>query len=369
MNETDVNIASLISSINVLLQENKALRQENINALKSLQVQNICAPVSGGELTNKIYSKSLNAAGLEFLSIRQTELRESSYKNSTEHRVRYATKFLGADKLVCDVTEDDARALINSKAGKDYERDHLRKVCNQMFEYFLDKKYTLSNPFKKIKRVKIQLGKISVIHSYHFEEILKFIKKNYSGEQSQFIIDVLIFLIETALRPNELLSIRKKYVLIDETKMQAALQIVSSKNYECRVVYVYGETYKSILRYYNKAKNYDDYLFPGRTLKSKQDHLKVDTISKIFKGACKKLNLPSDYHLYCLRATCASHLYTEGKDLQTISRLLGHSSVLVTQKYYARLLDIDDLQLQELLKNSKLNKTNKTMLNKLKRVV
>ena len=69
----------------------------------------------------------------------------------------------------------------------------------------------------------------------------------------------------------------------------------------------------------------------------------VDYISKKFKSACERLNLPSGYHLHCLRSTLGSELVSKGVPIYTVSKLLGHSSVKVTEEHYLR-LTIDDVR-------------------------
>lgn len=343
---------------------------------------NINANISDQSSVNNVMLVNLNAAATEYQAKQKSILKESSFNRSVKHRIKYAVNFLGAETLVCNIKEADAERLINSKNEKPYEREQLRKLCNKMFDDFVSHSYTLSNPFAKLKKQKIQSGEIVLIDKNHFWQIVDFIKNNYEKNRAEFYIDILILLVQTALRPGELLSIIKRNILINELEEIASLQITSTKNYKTRIVPAVGEAYNIIVKYFIQTKTFDDYLFPGRKIFIKDDsgkpikdakgkfkfifnHYSINTISKVFKNACKKLKLPSNYCLYALRATCASELYSKGQPLQDIARLLGHQNSLVTEAYYSRFNSVNNASLISVLKESEIN----IMFNKIKKVV
>jgi len=56
------------------------------------------------------------------------------------------------------------------------------------------------------------------------------------------------------------------------------------------------------------------------------------SLSIRFKRACKKAGIENAC-LHTLRHTFASHLVMSGVDIMTLSKLLGHSSITMTEKY------------------------------------
>jgi integrase len=60
---------------------------------------------------------------------------------------------------------------------------------------------------------------------------------------------------------------------------------------------------------------------------------RTDTISKMFKTACRGLGLNESIHFHGLRHTCASRLVQKGVPIYAVSKILGHSSVKVTERY------------------------------------
>jgi len=57
-----------------------------------------------------------------------------------------------------------------------------------------------------------------------------------------------------------------------------------------------------------------------------------------FKQAVARVGLPSSLRFHDLRHTFASHWVLDGGDIFRLSKILGHSSVVVTQKTYAHLI-------------------------------
>jgi integrase/recombinase XerC/integrase/recombinase XerD len=60
---------------------------------------------------------------------------------------------------------------------------------------------------------------------------------------------------------------------------------------------------------------------------------KHNRISKIVKKLMKRAGLKDSYTLHTLRHTFASHMVMQGTDLYIVSKLLGHSSIKVTEIY------------------------------------
>lgn len=56
-----------------------------------------------------------------------------------------------------------------------------------------------------------------------------------------------------------------------------------------------------------------------------------------FKQAAKRAGLPEALRFHDLRHTFASHWVLDGGDIFRLSKILGHSNVMITQKVYAHL--------------------------------
>jgi integrase len=59
---------------------------------------------------------------------------------------------------------------------------------------------------------------------------------------------------------------------------------------------------------------------------------RIGSIKRSFSTACRRAGI-SDFRIHDLRHTFASWLVTEGVPLLEVSRLLGHSTVKMTERY------------------------------------
>ncbi len=66
-------------------------------------------------------------------------------------------------------------------------------------------------------------------------------------------------------------------------------------------------------------------------------------VTHLFKRYCRKLGLSEKIHFHTLRHTCASIMVANGVSLYHASKVLGHSSVVVTEKFYAH-ISVEDLR-------------------------
>ena len=78
-------------------------------------------------------------------------------------------------------------------------------------------------------------------------------------------------------------------------------------------------------------------LWPGKHIGLLFTKFNPNQISMAFKRIREQAGLPAGISVHSMRATFASHLIEQGVDIYTVSRLLGHSSVTVTEKHYLAL--------------------------------
>jgi len=84
------------------------------------------------------------------------------------------------------------------------------------------------------------------------------------------------------------------------------------------------------LRCYWKRYRPCVWLFPNRTKNAPLSHCQA---WRIYDQAKKRAGLKGGWGIHTLRACFATHLLEAGVDLRTIQLLMGHSSILSTQRY------------------------------------
>ena len=66
------------------------------------------------------------------------------------------------------------------------------------------------------------------------------------------------------------------------------------------------------------------------------DCIQSKTVSEWFKDCCEAAQV-MDFTFHCLRHTFAAHMLSRGVPIYKVSKILGHSSVVVTEQHYGHL--------------------------------
>lgn len=157
---------------------------------------------------------------------------------------------------------------------------------------------------------------------------------------------VLRLLYATGMRVSELCNIRYTDINLHDRTIR-----VQGKGRKERIVIFDSETGKLLERYIaqtaeGKARSY--HLFHNRETGKKITPFQV---AKIVKIHSQKNNLHITPHI--IRHCFASHMYENGASLQTIQRLLGHSSLQTTDIYVQVSSHVIEEQYRKAMKNAR----------------
>lgn len=133
----------------------------------------------------------------------------------------------------------------------------------------------------------------------------------------------MLFALHTGCRRNEVLGL--EWNDVDLGRRQIVIRGEIGKMGKRRTVPINETLHEVLVKW---PHPHDGRLFPMYT---------PDTISQKFRRWVAKLGLPTGISLHSLRSTFACHLIDKGVDIYTVSRLLGHSSVKVTERHYLAL--------------------------------
>ena len=117
------------------------------------------------------------------------------------------------------------------------------------------------------------------------------------------------------------------------------IRFISRENIFSNHIVAYGKSGKRLIKMNNQAQE----IISG--LDELWDYSK-DFVSHKFKKEARRLGIP-DIRFHDLRRTFGYNLIRQGRPIYEISKLLGHSSVITTERHYAPLLttEIDDFVL------------------------
>ena len=214
-----------------------------------------------------------------------------------------------------------------------YINDNLKAVkvlCSYAFrENYVD--HLITANIKNVKEPK------TLIHTFSTDEIKKMISY-YQGNSYVDIRNKLILMIlfDTGIRINELIEMKPDQI-------QDSYFIIYGKGRKERIVPKNPLVSKTLVKYRTAKKKYfqcrkaEDYVFLSKNGK----RLNNQAIHKFMKDCAKAVNVRSAVRVspHTCRHTFAQQQIKNGLDLYSLSRLLGHESVAITQRYLESIQD------------------------------
>lgn len=203
-----------------------------------------------------------------------------------------------------------------------------------LFNYCVEQRIIKQNPMYKIKQFKNTRKPKEQVTDEEFKRLLRNMDTTKFSEFRDYVIIQLI--IDTGMRIGETLSLEISNVDIDRRAILIPQDI--TKGRKDRYVF-YSQTMSKLIRRWIQYKDRyieSDLLFC--TIKNTQ--LAINNFEKNFKKYCNRIGV-SNVSAHSLRNNYARRFLMAGGDIYTLSRLLGHSSVTVTEKAYLDLNNED----------------------------
>lgn len=261
-------------------------------------------------------------------------------------QIDYLLNFLETEKSVRhieDVEQKQIKAfLLNmSKAGRkaNYVND-LLKVYKVFFRYAYEEEYTETLLTAKIQNVK----KSKVLIRTFTEQELKRMTNFYQGYDYLTIRNkvIMLFLIDTGIRLSELTELKEEQLKYDYI-------VIHGKGDKERVVPKSPLLSKWLIKYLAVRKSYFAYrVIPQNIFLSKNGKPLTNTmIDRIVKDAGKGCGVSEDVRVsaHTFRHTYAQFQLKAGVDVYSLSRLLGHENISITQTYLNSLRDEEVIQI------------------------
>ncbi|BCG60074.1 tyrosine-type recombinase/integrase [Paenibacillus sp. URB8-2] len=185
------------------------------------------------------------------------------------------------------------------------------------------------NPCEKIENPKVQRKIKKMLAPEDIKRVLNQFDTSKFHDYRNSVITLT--LLDTGMRIGECLALMPEHI---DFKHKSIL-ITNPKNKQQRFVYFspkLGLELRSWLKYHDRYSN-SPYVFPT----TRGTQLDIRNFEKALREAGKRVNI--DIHPHQLRNNSAKYYILNGGDWFTLSKILGHSSVEVTQKAY---LDFTD---------------------------
>ena len=304
------------------------------------------------------------------LYCRSTQLREktmSSYEQTLHLFGRWLSdelKIYTVDKITENVIRkyiDDLMVrgkytfyvndLSKSKNCPDRRRDYRKPVSVttinnyirniRVFFNWMEREYIIrKNPMKRIRQLKYNRQAKVFLSDEDLKKFLSKFDKSYFTEHRDYVM--IMLMLDSGMRLGECST-----VLVTDLELarkRINLRAEETKGRKDRTVYFSPKTETIIRRWLQFKDRYveSDYLFP---IKEHGGSIGVGNFESNFKKYILRAGLNEEYTPHCLRNNFAKRCLMNGMDIFTLSKILGHSSVEVTEQAYLDLTD-DDISKQ-----------------------
>jgi len=270
-----------------------------------------------------------------------SEKTTSNYNKQVNYLLRYLEDEHNVTQLE-DVKPQQIKQfliMMQKKGRKPQYINDLLKAFKCFFKYLQEEEYTTDLITEKIKNVK--QPKV-IIQTFTDDEVKRMVQF-YSGNDYLNIRNrtILCLFFDTGIRLNELITLRDEqihddYILIHGKGDKE--RVVPKSPYLAKCLFKYQIVKKSYFEY--KTLKYDNTFLSknGKPL----THEAIERMVRVTGKECKvNSNIRCSPHT--CRHTFAQMQLKNGLDIYALSRIMGHESISITQRYLEGLKDRDVL--------------------------
>lgn len=260
---------------------------------------------------------------------------------------KWFVDFFGEDKLIDKITADDYQEFMLSKSETN-AKTTIRGVnqrLSEVFRYAVDEGYIVRNPAKTARIAGKETREVQYLNLDQIKKLLNYIftahipRRNNSDKPigSAWIVAAAIL---TGARLNELAGLTWNYVDVKNSVIHITRQLDRSGEFaELKTKSAKRDipVPPSFIKRLEQIKDDGDtFVFYAQTNKP----ITVTTASYELKSLLKQCNISArGFHFHSLRHSHVALLLSQGIDIYTISKRLGHSRFDITLNTYAYLID------------------------------
>lgn len=282
------------------------------------------------EQTLRLFSKYLEEEKTIVDVTKVTEKIIREYINYTKNRGKYTVVI---DNKTKKTNTPEVRKDFGKKVSITTVNNYIRNL-KVFFNFLLEQGHIKKDVVKNIKQFKNSRKPKDFITDTQFAELLRNIDTTKFHEYRDYICIQL--LLDTGMRIGETLEIKVEDVDINNRAIFLPAQ--NTKGKRDRYVYFSQIMSKELRRWLQYKDRYveSNYLF----CTSKGNPPLIRTFERKLKDYGARVGL-KDIHPHQLRNNFAKRFLMSGGNIYTLSKILGHSSVKVTEQAYLDLTDAD----------------------------
>jgi len=205
-----------------------------------------------------------------------------------------------------------------------------RKISSlkSYFKFCLQQGILTANPAKSVQVLKSRKRLPSYVEQDRMEELLqhRVFPEDWTGKTEYLVISLLY---HTGMRVSELVNIKASQIDLARTQIK-----VLGKGNKERIIPISMEIAEGIKDYQKeKAVQLSEILYDNLILSPKGKPLSSRHVYDIVKKHLSTITTAEKKSPHVLRHSFATHLTSNGAELNAVKELLGHSSLAATQVY------------------------------------
>lgn len=205
----------------------------------------------------------------------------------------------------------------------------------RVFFNYLERNYIIrKNPMKRIRQLRTNRQPKVYLTDDELRQLLTRFDRSYFSEHRDYMM--ILLMLDSGMRLGECSTLLVSDLELHRKRVN--LRAEETKGRRERTVFFSPKTEKALRSWLQYKDRYveSDYLFP---VKEHGGPIGVGNFESNFRKYIQRTGLNEDYSPHCLRNNFAKRCLMNGMDIYTLSKILGHSSVTVTEQAY---LDIND---------------------------
>jgi len=257
-----------------------------------------------------------------------------------QKQLRYLQRYLEQEYNVKEVEEVRAYqikeflAMMDDKQRKPRYINDLLKVFRTFFNYLKKEGHIRERPTANVKNMKQPKVKILTFTPNEIRNMLNY----FSGRDFLSIRNrtILAMMFDTGMRINEVITLCPDQIREDHI-------LVHGKGNKERVVPVSAYLGKALMQYQMARESYFEGKLPERFLfvSRRGKKLTHEGIAKFMKQVATEVGVNSNVRVspHTCRHTFAHLQLRNGLDIYSLSRVMGHESIAITQRYLEGIKD------------------------------
>ena len=257
-----------------------------------------------------------------------------------QKQLRYLQRYLEQEYGVKEVEEVRAYqikeflAMMDDKQRKPRYINDLLKVFRTFFNYLKKEGHIRERPTANVKNMKQPKVKILTFTPNEIRNMLNY----FSGRDFLSIRNrtILAMMFDTGMRINEVITLCPDQIREDHI-------LVHGKGNKERVVPVSAYLGKALMQYQMARESYFEGKLPERFLfvSRRGKKLTHEGIAKFMKQVATEVGVNSNVRVspHTCRHTFAHLQLRNGLDIYSLSRVMGHESIAITQRYLEGIKD------------------------------